>query len=345
MVHFSTFTSTTTSNTKMTPITDISNTISNTHSNTHSNSPAPQHSNHYCRCTLIRPESCRSRRKTICNCLAKEVVQQHQRQRQLRIIVSDDDSQDDSACSEDDECGMNIVGPKVTTNADDVEMVMLQEDNNNKMNIGNFSCWNVIDLTVDDMEADNDVSMTTMTIMSASQSQGLRVSFGSVFTREYSVTVGDHPCTTDSVGLSLDWGHSEEREDALSVSGGRRRGHASMRRLTAAERRERICTVTGCLPSHVRAAEYNMALQRYNQELEYQHHVHVQSQEQVNPQQQQEDSARLLHYQHILQVLYNSFQDVEQRQEKEHQYMQRHRRHQHKRSHAPESNRVAAPAC
>jgi hypothetical protein len=36
---------------------------------------------------------------------------------------------------------------------------------------------------------------------------------------------------------------------------------------------------------------------------------------------------------------------VEQRQEKEHQYMQRHRRHQHKRSHAPESNRVAAPAC
>jgi hypothetical protein len=115
--------------------------------------------------------------------------------------------------------------------------------------------------------------------------------------------------------------------------------------LTAAERRERICTVTGCLPSHVRAAEYNMALQRYNQELEYQHHVHVQSQEQVNPQQQQEDSARLLHYQHILQVLYNSFQDVEQRQEKEHQYMQRHRRHQHKRSHAPESNRVAAPAC
>jgi hypothetical protein len=330
-------------------------------------SPAPQHSHHYCRCTLIRPESCRSKRKTICNCLAKEVVQQHQRQQQENtdtdIIVSDDDSQDDSAGSEDDECGMDIVEPTAATNDDD-DRVMLQEDNNNnnKMNIGNFSCWNVIDLTVDDMEADNNVSMTASALVSQSESRS--VSFGSVFTREYSVTVGDHPCATDSVGLCLDWGHSAEREETLetlppwSVSGGRRRRHTSMRRLTAAERRKRICTVTGCLPSHVRAAEYNMALQRYNQELEYQYRVQSQDQSQVNQQQQQEDSGRLLRYQQNLQVLYNSFQDVEYRQEQEYsQYLQRHRRHQqkeeqeqkhqhqHQRRPAPESNRVAAPAC
>jgi hypothetical protein len=93
------------------------------------------------------------------------------------------------------------------------------------------------------------------------------VSFGSVFTREYSVTVGDHR-STDSAGLTLDWGFAAEYAVPVSnnkskINSPRRR----IRRMSASERRKRICSVTGCLPSDVRAAEYNMALQRYNQDF------------------------------------------------------------------------------
>jgi hypothetical protein len=89
------------------------------------------------------------------------------------------------------------------------------------------------------------------------------VSFGSVFTREYSVTVGDHHRSTDSAGLTLDWGFAAEYAVPVENSYSRKR----TRRMSASERRKRICSVTGCLPSDVRAAEYNMALQRYNQDV------------------------------------------------------------------------------
>jgi hypothetical protein len=158
------------------------------------------------------------------------------------------------------------------------------------------------------------------------------VSFGSAFTREYSVTVGDHHRSTDSAGLTLDWGFAAEyavpveQEDHF-VSSSRRR----IRRMSVSERRKRICSVTGCLPSDVRAAEYNMALQRYNQELTRRLHDTMEAEQaEVDPQDATNESRRLLHHQQHLIVLYASFQDVQYQQEQECNHHVHRRRHVHR---------------
>ena len=86
-----------------------------------------------------------------------------------------------------------------------------------------------------------------------------RVRFDSVEVREYSVTVGDHPCCPDSCPLTLEWSWAQESSVPVQIAhheairfmersqsltecqGGRR----APRRLSRAERRERVLRVQG----------------------------------------------------------------------------------------------------
>jgi hypothetical protein len=226
---------------------------------------------------------------------------------------------------------------------DDDDMQVEEQDNHDVCNVINLLSFNTATATKTDADTDTRIHRT--------------VSFGSVFTREYSVTVGDHPCSTDSAGLTLDWGFAPEyavpveREDyylvmpefswsSSSSSSKSNSPRRRVRRMSASERRKRICSVTGCLPSDVRAAEYNMALQRYNQELtevmhsryQYQNRQDdnaVAAEEQADPQDAANESRRLLHHQQHLEVLYASFQDVQYQQEQEYSnYVHRHRQQQ-----------------
>jgi hypothetical protein len=228
---------------------------------------------------------------------------------------------------------------------DDVDMQVEEQDNHD--------ICNVIDL----------ISLTTETTTGESLSLPLAdthtplkshrtVSFGSIYTREYSLTVGDHPCSTDSVGITLDWGHAAEYavpveqqdwtqmpltfgEQGQQFSPNNNNNNSPrrrIRRLSASERRKRVCSVTGCLPSDVRAAEYNCALQRYQQELnevmEKRNRLAAEENEtQAHSQEDADnDSRRLLQHQQHLEVLYSCFQDVQYRQEQDYNnYVQRHR--------------------
>jgi hypothetical protein len=93
----------------------------------------------------------------------------------------------------------------------------------------------------------------------ALRNKGRSVSFGIVFTREHSVTVGDHS------KITLDWGHAKEY--AVPVEQHNNNPRRRLRLFSASEQRTRICTVTGCMLWNVYAAEHDMAQQLSNQEL------------------------------------------------------------------------------
>jgi hypothetical protein len=197
-----------------------------------------------------------------------------------------------------------------------------------------------------------------------------------MYTREYSLTVGDHPCSSDSVGLTLDWKHAPEyavpveqadwtaptmpvtlgeqgqqqssssnNNDDSNNNNPRRR----IRLLSATERRKRICSVTGCLPSDVRVGEYNMALQRYNQELAV-----ITNNNNRNRSAQDNatdadtlnanaayDRRHLLEHQQHLEALYSLFQQQQQHQHKRQQQHQQQQQYQQQRQ--PRSSKRAAP--
>lgn len=94
-----------------------------------------------------------------------------------------------------------------------------------------------------------------------------QVSFGSVFIREYSLTVGDHPYTRDSCPLTLAWQHTVTVEKELLHYEHSRyflRSSTPPRRLGLHERRERICEVNENLVDHadVKQLEVVMTLSR-----------------------------------------------------------------------------------
>lgn len=249
----------------------------------------------------------------------------------MEVDVIDDVNDDVVAVISDDSCD---------DDDDDVDMQVEEQDNHDACNVINLLSF--------------ETETTTVAVAQPLKSHRT-VSFGSVFTREYSVTVGDHPCSNDSVGLTLDWGYAaeyavpvehldwtqvpiafwEQGQQQFSYNTNKNSPRRRIRRLSASERRKRVCSVTGCLPSDVRAAEYNMALQRYNQELTEvmmrrnrmaEVHKHETPQD---PQDAANESRRLLQHQQHLEVLYASFKDVQYQQEQEYsQYVQRHRQQQ-----------------
>ena len=73
-----------------------------------------------------------------------------------------------------------------------------------------------------------------------------RVSFQEhVEVREFAVTVGNHPCCTDGLPLTLDWAHSEESLffSLDDYNTGRISCYRAPRRLSYDERRDRLCAV------------------------------------------------------------------------------------------------------
>lgn len=164
-------------------------------------------------------------------------------------------------------------------------------------------------VTIDLTDDDDDSVVGVLAIEANNKGATKRVSFGSVITREYSVTVGDHSSLTSQCGITLDWGHTAESRQPVSQVEWQRffiRRSSGRRRMTAADRRRRIVAVTGCLPSDVRAAEYNIALQRYNQELV-----------DTLKQQDTDNSGRIYFHQQNLEVLYQAFRDVQYRQQEQ----------------------------
>jgi hypothetical protein len=231
----------------------------------------------------------------------------------------------------------------VKTSCDDDDMQVEERDDHD--------IRKVIDLTNDDGDVDGD-DLSTKAVMTGeslsrtdthtSLKSHRTVSFGAIYTREYSLTVGDHPCSADSVGLTLDWVHASEyavsveqadwtaqifsppknKNDDSKNNSPRRR----VRKLSASERRKRIISVTGCNPSDVRAAEYNMALQRYDQEHAFITNKNRSTKDNetvVDTREASYDSQHLLQHQQHLQVLYSCFQEQLQHEQKKQQQHQR----------------------
>jgi hypothetical protein len=78
------------------------------------------------------------------------------------------------------------------------------------------SIWNECD--------DASTILSTYSKSSTHNRIGRRVSFSTIETREYNITVGDHPLCRDGLPLQLDWDHSEEVviniKDALLLQAG-----------------------------------------------------------------------------------------------------------------------------
>jgi hypothetical protein len=89
-----------------------------------------------------------------------------------------------------------------------------------------------------------------------------RVSLNSrVEVREYSMTIGDHPCCNDGLPLTLDWAYSPEyiyRD--IECSRERSRSYQMPRRLGFDEKRERLFEVGEYTDSEVRNEEINMVI-------------------------------------------------------------------------------------
>jgi hypothetical protein len=86
---------------------------------------------------------------------------------------------------------------------------------------------------------------------SSREAQQCRVSFSTVRVREHSLAIGDHPCCRDSLPLSLDWAHAEDRLYDVDIfehvrnKSGRRGSRGGLPRLAFWSRRERLQTVAG----------------------------------------------------------------------------------------------------
>jgi hypothetical protein len=79
--------------------------------------------------------------------------------------------------------------------------------------------------------------------------------------REYSMTIGDHPCCNDGLPLTLDWAYSQEyiyRD--IECSRERTRSFQMPRRLGFDEKRERLFEVGEYTDSEVRNEEINMVI-------------------------------------------------------------------------------------
>ena len=95
---------------------------------------------------------------------------------------------------------------------------------------------------------------------SSSSSGQKRVSFSTVEIQEYSLTLGDHPCT-DSYPLSLDWEHTEPYEMDLQDYEKRPHHHQIVHHLSPLQRRVRLSIVSGLSPKEVTKKE----LERHKQ--------------------------------------------------------------------------------
>lgn len=79
------------------------------------------------------------------------------------------------------------------------------------------------------------------------------VFYKSVEVREYSLTVGDHPCCEGALSLSLDWQHADMYYKDLEESQQRGMFYKAPQRLSLQERRDRLIEVTGYEGSEVDA--------------------------------------------------------------------------------------------
>jgi hypothetical protein len=90
-----------------------------------------------------------------------------------------------------------------------------------------------------------------------------RVSFQDrVEIREYSITIGDHPCCSSGLPLTLDWFHAEEPK-YLSMEGScreRKSRYKSPRRLSYDQRRDRLFEVSVNGEEKVRGEEVEMVM-------------------------------------------------------------------------------------
>lgn len=83
------------------------------------------------------------------------------------------------------------------------------------------------------------------------------VSFASVVIREYSVTIGDHPCCTMGCPLSLDWDYLPESNTSLDVYEAQRSPRRSRQQLrtTAVERSRILAQEGGFSDGELRSAQ------------------------------------------------------------------------------------------